>query len=270
MPIDTSSYYPEVNGPDEKDKNSLNGRHSSLFGDPKPIDKPEKREIEAPAAEVAVAKTNKKASNSSEKVTEIFCSILSWLLVPMLMPVYGIIFIFKLSVLDMVAPGMQNAFTFIIAGINFFIPALVIILLKNLGVIQDIALNGRKERLIPYMVSIICLGTSAWFLGSRGAPVWMCMFFTGGAVAGLVNLIINFKWKISAHSAGIAGIIALLIRLEKDMNVEPQLFIWLLITIGAAGLLGSARIWLQRHTLWQVIAGYAVGFLSVFFMMAIH
>ena len=36
-----------------------------------------------------------------------------------------------------------------------------------------------------------------------------------------------------------------------------------------SGLLGSARIWLGRHTVWQVVAGYAVGFCSVFFLMMV-
>ena len=42
-----------------------------------------------------------------------------------------------------------------------------------------------------------------------------------------------------------------------------SLIIGLLIAIGLSGILGTARVWLGRHTAWQVIAGYAVGFLSV-------
>ncbi len=38
---------------------------------------------------------------------------------------------------------------------------------------------------------------------------------------------------------------------------------WIVGAIITAGLLGSARIWLGRHTLMQVLAGSAVGFLSV-------
>ena len=107
-------------------------------------------------------------------------------------------------------------------------------------------------------------------MATRGAPVWATMFFCGGAVASILNLLINFKWKISAHSAAIAGLVALLIRLQRDVAVEPHLVVWLLITVFCAGLLGSARVWLNRHTVWQVLAGYVVGFCSVFFMMYIH
>ena len=79
-------------------------------------------------------------------------------------------------------------------------------------------------------------------------------------------LLINFRWKISAHAAGVAGVVALLIRIIRDGLPQDGAFLWLLIAIGLSGILGTARVWLGRHTAWQVIAGYAVGFLSVILM----
>lgn len=270
MPIDTSSYYPEVTPPGgDRDENSLNSRHTSLFGENLEKPTPEDSEEEKQHTEPAPA-PQENHEKGWEKLADNVSHFLSWALVPLLMPVYGIIFIFRLSVLDVVTPRMQTAFVFIIAGINFVIPVLIILLLKFLGIVKDVGLNGQKERAVPYIITALCYGASAWFLAVKGAPVWVCMFFTGGAVASVINMIINFRWKISAHAAAIAGVVALLIRLEKDVAVEPQLFLWLLITVGAAGLLGSSRVWLGRHTVWQVMAGYVVGFCSVFFLMAIH
>lgn len=269
MPIDTSSYYPEV--PDSSEGSgfeSLNKSHTSLFGDKKEPAPPEKSP-EPESDKIAPTPNEPVKETGIERLLTVGSNIISWALVPLMMPVYGIIFVFCLSVLDVVPPGLRVAFTFIVFGINFCIPILLVLLLKFLGVIQDVGLNGRNERLVPYMITALCMGGTAWFLATRGAPLWLDMFYVGGAVGALVNLVINFKWKISAHAAGIAGIVALLIRLEKDVAVEPRLFVWLLIVIGAAGLMGSARIWLGRHTAWQVLAGYAVGFCSVFFLMSV-
>ena len=268
MPIDTSSYYPEVNGPDdEKNKDSLNGKHESLFGDTINVTE---AVIEEKYFNKPPLLPNEVEESQWEKAANGFSQFLSWTLLPLFMPVVGILFIFRLSILDVIPSGLQTAVTFVIAGINFFAPLLLIFLLKVMGVVQDVGLNGQKERLIPYLITAICYGGSAWFVASRGAPVWVAMFFAGGALASLINLCINFKWKISAHSAAIAGLVALLIKLQRDVAVEPKLFLWLLITVGCAGLLGSARVWLRRHTVWQVLAGYLVGFCSVFFLMYIH
>ncbi|MDE5795836.1 MAG: phosphatase PAP2 family protein, partial [Muribaculaceae bacterium] len=111
---------------------------------------------------------------------------------------------------------------------------------------------------------------TAWFMSLKGAPLWMSMFFIGGAVAGIINLVVNFYWKISAHSAGIAGIVAMLLRIMRDGFPEPSTFSWLIAVILLSGLLGAARVWLGRHTVCQVLAGYAVGFCSVFFITLIH
>ncbi|MCH5234649.1 MAG: phosphatase PAP2 family protein [Muribaculaceae bacterium] len=269
MPIDTSSYYPEVNDPDgKKDKESLNGVHTSLFGDTPKVEEViiEEKIIDS----LEPSEPSKDSELPWEKVVNGFSHFLSWIFVPLIMPVFGILFIFRLSILDVIPAGLQTAVTFVIAGINFFAPMLLIFLLKLMGVVQDVGLNGQKERLIPYIITALCYGASAWFVASRGAPVWVAMFFCGGVVASVINLFINLKWKISAHAAAIAGLVALLIRLQRDVAVEPKLFLWLIITVGCAGLLGSARVWLNRHTVWQVLAGYAVGFCAVFFMMYIH
>lgn len=270
MPIDTSSYYPEVEGPEgNKKEDSLNGVHDSLFGD---TTKVEEVIIIEDSEDLLNKNDDKKETpnNEWEKIADGISHFLSWIFVPLIMPVFGILYIFRLSILDVIPAGLQTAVTFVIAGINFFAPMLLIFLLKVLGVVQDVGLNGQKERLIPYLITAICYGGSAWFVASRGAPVWVSMFFCGGVVASLVNMIINLRWKISAHAAAIAGLVALLIRLQRDVAVEPKLIVWLLITVGCAGLLGSARVWLNRHTVWQVLAGYVVGFCSVFFMMYIH
>lgn len=204
-----------------------------------------------------------------EKAITGFSHLLSWVLVPLLMPVYGMMLAFGLSLLDVAPMHMRVNFTLIVAGITVVVPMILVLLLKKLGLVDDVGLNNRKERLIPYIITIVAYGVTAWFMAAKHAPLWLSMFFAGGAVAALINLIINFRWKISAHAAGIAGVVALIIRIAKDGYPEPEIYTWLLIAIGLTGLLGSARVWLGRHTVWQVLAGYAVGFCSVFFLTMI-
>lgn len=44
--------------------------------------------------------------------------------------------------------------------------------------------------------------------------------------------------------------------------------LWLLcLSIIVAGLLGSSRLALKQHNIWQVLAGAVVGFLSISFTM---
>lgn len=272
MPIDTSSYYPEVPTPDGDDSYSLNRREGGLFGPSG--DKIEPTEPEKTNPQPETPKIARGSKDDGETGAERFMTglshLLSWVFTPLLMPVYGLILAFGLSILDVAPMGMRVVFTLITAGICVVVPMLLIVLLKKMGIVEDLGLNGQKERLIPYIITTVCFGVTAWFMSSKGAPMWLSMFFAGGALGSLLNLLINFSWKISAHAAGIAGIVALLIRIEKDGSPEPELFFWLLTSIILTGLLGSARVWLGRHTVWQVLAGYAIGFCCVFFLTMIR
>lgn len=300
MPIDVSSYYPEVpsNGGSD-DGFSLNNRRGGLF-DSAPLPPNSSFSEQPPEGGAAVeAKTVVNVSEEEPQTTELpevpvkpdagnmppaaespdeepptfagrVAEIISWVLTPLFMPVYGLILAFGVSILQVVPIGMRVALTLIVAGICIVIPMLLIVLLKKLKVISDLGLNKQNERPIPYVITSLCFSATGLFMASKGAPMWLTMFFVGGALAGLINLIINYKWKISAHAAGIAGVVALLIRIAKDGSPMPNLMMWLLITTFMAGLLGSARVYLCRHTVWQVLAGYAVGFCSVFFLTMIN
>lgn len=273
MPLDTSSYYPEVPSPDGSDDGySLNNQRKGLFGETPESDTREPAETPVTPMPPAPAKEKKSKEDPEspfERGVTLVSNLLSWILVPLLMPVYGLILAFGLSVLDVAPMGMRVIFTAIVFGINVVIPLVLVVLLKKMGLVDDYGLNGQKERLIPYIITVACFGVTSWFMASKGAPLWLSMFFAGGALAAFINLVVNFWWKISAHAAGIAGIVALLIRIEKDGSPEPQLLFWLILTIALAGLLGSARVWLGRHTAWQVLAGLTVGFCCVFFLTMI-
>ncbi|MDE6650276.1 MAG: phosphatase PAP2 family protein [Muribaculaceae bacterium] len=236
--------------------------------EPKVIEDPEIEESVAAHEPVADADAQDaplqpEDSTLLEHIITRCANVISWVFVPLLMPVYGIILIFSLSFLSLAPFHSKLIFTLIVFGANFVVPLLLVLLLKKMGMIEDVGLNGRKERLIPYVITIVCLAGTAVFLYLKMAPIWVAMFYAGGAVAGLINLIVNFRWKISAHAAGIAGLVAMLIQITKEGSASDAMTWWIVVSIIVAGLLGSARIWLGRHTLMQVLAGSAVGFLSV-------
>ena len=272
MKIDTSSYYPKsALGEDEEPEEKK--ETSSLFPEPPsmPVEDRESDEKEEETTDPPVSSSHEPPYDptDTERFFDNFSTALSWILVPLLMPVYGVLLAFNLSVLDYMAFSTKLVFTLIVAGINVAIPALLVVLLKKIGLVEDLGLNGRKERFIPYIITIVAMAGTGAFLWSKHAPMWLVMFFAGGAAAGLINMIVNFRWKISAHSAAIAGIVALLIRIMHNGPAAPSILTWIIIWIALSGLLGSGRVWLGRHTPAHVISGYAVGFLSVFFMTMI-
>ena len=65
------------------------------------------------------------------------------------------------------------------------------------------------------------------------------------------------------------SVVALMVRIRMEWMPSDGILAWTVVWVLLAGILGSARVWLGRHTVGQVMAGYAVGFLSVYLLTMI-
>lgn len=188
----------------------------------------------------------------------------STLLSPLFMPTYGIFLALWVSTLCYLPVGTRLTVLIVIFGITCILPIIFIAVLHSFGKIQDKQLNSRTDRPLPYIFLIICYIGGYFYMAHIHSPQWLSLFMLGGATAALLSCIVNFWWKISAHMAGIGGLVALLFRIHTDGLGAFEL-LWIICgTIILVGILGSSRIALKRHTFWQVIAGFANGFICVF------
>lgn len=188
---------------------------------------------------------------------------LSMVLSPLIMPTYGVFVVMWASVLCLLPYGTRVAVLLVCMGITCILPLIFLSVLRHFGLVKDLRVEQREERLLPYLFTALCYGISAYYLYYCHSPLWFVMFMVGSAVTVLLMALINLKWQISAHMAGIGGVVALIYQIHVQ-GLSAFDLLWLLcIVIIVAGILGSARLALKRHNLWQVIAGVVVGFLCV-------
>jgi hypothetical protein len=67
----------------------------------------------------------------------------------------------------------------------------------------------------------------------------------------------NLKWRLSGRMAGAGGIIGALMSFSTLFGYNPVW--WLCICILTSGVLGTCGIILRRHSLGEVLAGFAIG-----------
>ncbi|MBS6410892.1 MAG: hypothetical protein KH414_10020 [Tannerella sp.] len=186
----------------------------------------------------------------------------SAVLTPLLMPFYGICIIFFFSYLYILPISFK---LFIASGVLFFtaiIPAMTILWMYKTKKVKSIGLNDRHDREIPYMINLFGYGFCLYFLYKTRLPIWVLAFFIGCIGSIITALLINIRWKISAHLTGISGLTGLAFGLASIQMTFPIVLFCTLIML--TGILGSARIGLGRHTLMQVAAGVINGFIWVF------
>lgn len=145
------------------------------------------------------------------------------------------------------------------------VPSLCITLMSHLHIITDLRLINRHERALPYLVTILCYSATSWYFTDYHYPDWFCSTMWGATTVTIVVCFINHWWKISGHMTGMGALLAELTIVDQ-LRVEAFELYWVIIAgIIIAGMVGSARILLGRHTLMQVI----VGFFNSFFIMII-
>lgn len=196
----------------------------------------------------------------------IISRILSIILSPLLMPTYGVMLALMFTILCIVPVGDAMTIIKVTFLLTCLVPSIVVFLMKILGFVSDYSITNRKQRPIPYLATISAFIVGAFYVSMIDAPTWLGYYFLAGGGAAITAFIINWWWKISAHMAGIGGLLALVMNMQYDglaiIDITPLIY----ISIIATGALGTARLYLNRHTFWQVVFGFLNGFLWVFFL----
>ncbi|MBD5369686.1 MAG: hypothetical protein HDR80_00865 [Bacteroides sp.] len=196
----------------------------------------------------------------------VLAHVASVVLSPLLIPTYAIILVFSLSMLSFAPLGTKAIITGMVFAITCLLPGAAVWLMVRFGGISDVALTQRTDRAIPYLITGCAMLGCGYYLTTTGLPLWVGYFYVGAGLAVGVNLIINLWWKISAHGAGIGGLIAMFLVLNRYGLPPYNLWVWCLAAVLLGGLLGTARVWLGRHTPMQTVCGEIVGFLGVISM----
>lgn len=194
----------------------------------------------------------------------IIAKIISGVVHPMLMPLFGALLIFSLPTnFSMHNEGMVRMY---LLGVIFIctciLPSIAIIVLKLMGAIEGIGLNEQKDRRIPFILTGICYSICYWAILKLDIPRVLFPYalayplVLGATLTIILALIVNHWFKISIHMMGIGGVLGSFIAIAIRFDQPLLPFISILIVL--AGLTGFARLQLNAHTPAQVYSGFIV------------
>lgn len=193
---------------------------------------------------------------------KLFANITSIIFHPLLMTTYGIILALNYTYLAIYPTTMKLYLAIGSLLCTSVIPGLLIALMVKSGAAGDLELTDRRERVVPYLIFITANMVCVFYLFRMQMPFWLLSMFIGVCLALFVALFVNFFWKISVHAIGIGGLLGAIMAAAKIQFMNPPwLFILVLL---AGGLVCTSRIILEKHTPWQVYAGFCLGFICTF------
>ena len=136
-------------------------------------------------------------------------------------------------------------------------PTLTIFLIRKINGFSPEDLGERKRRFMPFLLTITSYVFCLVMMHRLNIPWYMTGIILAALIMMVICIVVNLKWKLSEHMAGVGAIVGGLVSFSALFGYNPVW--WLCLFILIAGVLGTARIILQHHTLGEVLVGFAVG-----------
>jgi nitrate reductase NapE component len=202
---------------------------------------------------------------SQSKPLRRLAMVVSYVFHPVFMPTIMAIVLYMLAhdtLFPSVAPKAYHMWIIIIALNTIMFPLITVALLKGLGFIKSIHMTDPKDRIIPLIACMVFYFWANHALGGNPDPnlqiPLMLHTLTLGSFWGIIALfMVSIFFKISMHAAAAGGMLGILLVLmfASPVNMAMPLFIGLLI----AGIIGTARMILGVHKIWDIWLGYLLG-----------
>lgn len=183
--------------------------------------------------------------------------VISAIFTPFSIPFLAFLILFLFSYLRI----MPIQYKLIVLGVVYcftiLMPTLTIFLFRKINGFSPEDLGERKRRFMPFLLTITSYVFCLVIMHRLNIPWYMTGIILAALIMMIICIILNLKWKLSEHMAGVGAIVGGLVSFSALFGYNP--IWWLCLFILIAGVLGTARIILQHHTLGEVLVGFAVG-----------
>lgn len=193
------------------------------------------------------------------KIEYTLARIISFLFHPLLISSLGMIILLNMNTyIGATIPAQARQFILIIIFINTaVIPIIAIFMLKRWGLIEDVHITQRNERILPLLITTLLYLFTYYLLKKLALPSLIYYYVMGACLIALLCLMITFRWKISLHMASMGGLTGFLI--ATSLLLRADLLYVITLSFFFSGLIGSARLRLQAHSPSQVYSGFLLG-----------
>ena len=183
--------------------------------------------------------------------------VISAIFTPFSIPFLAFLILFLFSYLRI----MPIQYKLIVLGVVYcftiLMPTLTIFLFRKINGFSPEDLGERKRRFMPFLLTITSYVFCLVMMHRLNIPWYMTGIILAALIMMVICIVVNLKWKLSEHMAGVGAIVGGLVYFSALFGYNPVW--WLCLFILIAGVLGTARIILQHHTLGEVLVGFAVG-----------
>ncbi|MDR2936455.1 MAG: hypothetical protein LBU80_03830 [Rikenellaceae bacterium] len=150
----------------------------------------------------------------------------------------------------------------VLAALTLIMPFALLRALRWTGIFRWLPDDERGRQALMMLVFLVCYLGAGGMLWHFLAVDMIRRIFFGGIMLLAIGFGVNKYWPVGLHLMAIGAMTGFLFSTQVTRFGEVTGL--LLVTIAAAGVLGSARIYLGRNDLAQVGIGFGIGFWLMF------
>jgi membrane-associated phospholipid phosphatase len=181
---------------------------------------------------------------------------------PILMPTLGFLLLFFSGFYNTMLTAEAKRFILLVIFFSTATLPMLAIAVLAFNPKFDFLMPKSSDSVIPLLFTSVFYYVGFILLGRiHFLPVFK-LFMIASVLVIIVLLLVSFKWKISIHMAAIGAVTATFFALSFRAGVNPMSAIIVLVL--ASGLIGTARLVLNKNNLLQIAAGYILGFLVLY------
>jgi hypothetical protein len=206
---------------------------------------------------------------TSTPVSHKVAKVISYALHPLLMPTLCMFVLFQVhGYLSLILSPTARLMLYGLVFFNtFLVPLLVSLALLKRGLISSLHMDTTNERRIPLLITAFTYTFTYYLLRKISLSPVIYVSLMGAIMALIIHIVVNLKWKISAHMTGFGGLLGTIFGFAFRLHQDLTILICFLFII--AGILGAARLLITNHTPAQIYTGFMNGFFCQVFLFAI-
>ena len=181
---------------------------------------------------------------------------------PVLVPVLGFILLFASGFYDSMLTTDAKRFILLVIFFSTSTLPLLAVAILALNTKFDILMPNNRDRILPLLFASVFYYIGFILLSKiHFIPIFK-LYMIASVLLIVALLLISFKWNISIHMAAIGAVTATFFALSFRGGVNPMNAIVIVVIV--SGLVGTARLVLNKNSLLQVAAGYILGFIILY------
>lgn len=198
-------------------------------------------------------------------MTEKISKIISVVFHPVIVPTLGLFLLLNSGFYFSMLSWEAKRFILLVVLFSTGILPLLSIAILAMNPKFDITMHNHNDRVLPLILSSIFYYLGYILLNKMKAFPEFKIFMLASILVIVVLLLTSIVWKISTHMAALGTLSGALFALSFRSGINP---VWsILLVVIVSGLVGTARLILGKHNIWQIAAGYFAGFLIMYLVI---